>query len=472
MRGQPRPMVLQEVDFEISANRDSRLLDEVAAGCKRSLGPDAVPVRFVVSSSRPASLRCEVGVLRGLQGSARAKLSSIFKLRVRRSVNADTFNLVLLVPTGIGAEIGGHAGDAGPVARMLGEVCDTIVLHPNVVNASDVNEMPSNALYVEGSVITRLLMGAAALQPVRSNRVLVVMDAHDDEFFVHAGVNTVSAARAAYGLRCPEVVLLDPSVKMRAESAPSGRAIGRIEGLEALCELLTDRLGQYDAVALSSVIEVRPELHHAYFHAGGKIVNPWGGVEAMLTHALSSIYNIPTAHSPMLESRDISDMDPGIVDSRMAAEAFSTTFLQCTLKGLQRSPRILATEDAGGDCFQVEDVSCLVLPSDCLGLPTLAALEQGIPVIAVRENANLMNNNLSELPWKEGQFQEVENYWEATGVVAAMRAGIEPTSVRRPLADTVVTRFQAGGVMRLAPRRSIGPKEQSEVTGTSQKATS
>ena len=47
-------------------------------------------------------------------------------------------------------EIGGHAGDAGPVARMLAEVADTLVLHPNVVNASDLNEMPQNALYVEG----------------------------------------------------------------------------------------------------------------------------------------------------------------------------------------------------------------------------------------------------------------------------------------------------------------------------------
>ena len=86
------------------------------------------------------------------------------------------------MPTGIGAELGGHAGDAGPVARLLAEVSDTLILHPNVVNASDINEMPANALYVEGSVITRLLLGTAGLLPVRSNRVLVVIDAHPDEF--------------------------------------------------------------------------------------------------------------------------------------------------------------------------------------------------------------------------------------------------------------------------------------------------
>lgn len=450
------PIELCEENFEVTdVRRNGDLLHGFADACRQSLGDDAVPVRFVVSSSGVNSFRCEVGVLRGLDRAVRRRMDSIFELRVRRGANAGTFNSVLLIPTGIGAEIGGHAGDAGPVARLLGEICDTIILHPNVVNASDVNEMPDNSLYVEGSVLTRLLMGTVALQLVRSNRVLVVMDEHDDDLFVHAGINTASAARASYGLRCPEVVLLESNVKMRAESAPSGRATGKIENLEALCELLVTRREQYDAVALSSVIHVRPELHQAYFHAGGNIVNPWGGVEAMLTHALSSMYNIPTAHSPMLESREVADLDPGIVDSRMAAEAFSTTFLQCTLKGLQRSPQIVRTPESGidGDCFQVEDVSCLVLPSGCLGLPTLAALEQGIPVIAVRENANLMNNDLSALPWKEGQFQEVDNYWEAAGVVAAMRAGIDPTSVRRPLADTVVSRFPADRVLRLTTER-------------------
>jgi len=81
----------------------------------------------------------------------------------------------------------------------------------------------------------------------------------------------------------------------------------------------------------------------------------------------------------------------------------------------------------------------LVIPDGCLGLPTLAALEQGIVVIAVRENRNVMKNDLSLLPWKEGQFHRVENYWEAAGIIAALRAGIAPDSVRRPLGHTRVS---------------------------------
>ena len=118
-----------------------------------------------------------------------------------------------------------------------------MILHPNVVNASDINEMPDNALYVEGSVITRLLMGTVGLQAVRQNRVLVVIDAHNDELFVNAAVNAVSGARASYGLSCPEVICLDPPVKLRARFASSGRAAGRVEELAGLCQVLEDRRG-------------------------------------------------------------------------------------------------------------------------------------------------------------------------------------------------------------------------------------
>jgi hypothetical protein len=83
----------------------------------------------------------------------------------------------------------------------------------------------------------------------------------------------------------------------------------------------------------------------------------------------------------------------------------------------------------------------LVIPDGCLGLPTLAALEQGIPVIAVQENFNLMKNDLSALPWAQGQFHQVDNYWEVVGVIAAMRAGIDPASVRRPFTETFVSKF-------------------------------
>ena len=240
-----------------------------------------------------------------------------------------------------------------------------------------------------------------------------------------------------------------PAPRLRSRYASSGAAAGRVEEFDGLCAALDENRHEYDAVAISSVIDVPPEYHMEYFLSEGKMVNPWGGVEAMLTHAVSSLYNVPSAHSPMLESREIANLDPGVVDPRMAAEAVSVTFLQCTLKGLQRSPRIVADPDAmrRTSVITAEDVSCLVIPDGCLGLPTLAALEQGIPVIAVRENRNVMRNDLTALPWAADQLHIVDNYWEAAGVIAAMKAGIAPESVRRPMpyapVETVGTRPSA-----------------------------
>ena len=409
------------------------LLSHLAKGVTFRIGSGTVASRFLVTKTTENFYECEVGVIEGATDTSDQQ--DIFRFERRRVENTARFTAVLLVPTGIGAVIGGHAGDAGPVAKLMASACDRLVTHPNVVNASDINEMPENALYVEGSVLARLLMGTAGLQPVRSNRVMVVIDAHKNDALRNAAINAVNGARAAYGFDCPRLVMLDPPLIMRSEYNASGRASGEISELDELIDLLTEHRATYDAVAISSVIRVPPSFHQEYFDRGGEMVNPWGGVEALLTHAVSKILNVPSAHSPMFESEEIANVDPGVVEPRMAAEAVSLTFLQCILKGLQRSPRIVTDPEAvrGSGVVTVEDVSCIVIPDGCVGLPTLAALEQGIPVIAVRENTNLMQNDLGALPWAPGQFHVVENYWEAVGVMAALRAGIPPQAVRRPV---------------------------------------
>lgn len=44
-----------------------------------------------------------------------------------------------------------------------------------------------------------------------------------------------------------------------------------------------------------------------------------------------------------------------------------------------------------------------------------------------------MSNDLTALPWGEGQLTVVNNYLEAAGAMAALRAGITIGSVRRPI---------------------------------------
>ena len=112
-----------------------------------------------------------------------------------------------------------------------------------------------------------------------------------------------------------------------------------------------------------------------------------------------------------------------------AATCIKIPLVIVIVKGLHRSPRIVTDAHAMNrpGIFTAADISCLVIPDGCLGLPTLAALEQGIPMIAVHENFSLGKNDLSTLPWAPGQFHQVENYWEVVD----------------PLAKTLVSKFAA-----------------------------
>jgi len=428
-------MRLRELELDISFEMPGGvLLDVIAAKCQERLGSEMTPVRFAVTERRGDHWHCEAAVIEGLAGSGFAQPQSIFRFCKRGFESTNAFNCVMLVPTGIGAEIGGHSGDAAPVARLLAGVCDQLVVHPNVVNACDINEMTENMLYVEGSVISRLLMGTVGLSKARSNRILTILEAHDEFDILCAGVNAVNAARTSGGINCSHIETVSPHFRITATSSSSGRAAGAIENFELVCDVISKYRGRVDAIALSTVVNVPRDLQNTYFRDLEEVVNPYGGPEAILTHGISTLFDLPAAHSPMYESLEVLRDSDGIMEPRKAAEGVSVAYLHCVLKGLSKSPRICTDGRYFGraGCISAENVSCLVIPIGCLGLPTLAALEQGIPVIAVRENSNIMKNDLGELAWGDGQYFEVDNYLEAAGVMVALRSGISPQLVRRP----------------------------------------
>jgi hypothetical protein len=415
------------------------LIRTLGAAANQHVGPEKQIVRFVITGEAAGVSTCELGVFDAPREEA---IPDLFHFRKRGTSDDRDFNAVFLVPTGIGAEIGGHSGDAGPVARLLSGACDRLITHPNVGNAADINELPDNAMYVEGSVIADLLMGNVYLRPVRSNRVLLLMERHTDPWFMDATVNMASAARAAAGIDITEVVVLERNFSMQSVYAASGRAAGVVEGLECIFNSLERRAGAFDALAIASLIKVPAHYHEDYFNdSADAMVNPWGGVEAMLTHTLSRRYRIPTAHAPMMTSREVQTLDYGPVDPRKAAEPVSATYLFSVLKGLHRSPAFSAhtADPKSSGHIGVENVHCVVIPDGCVGIPTLAALAQEIPVIAVQGNRNRMQNNLDHLPSRRGGVIRVANYLEAAGVMTALRNGITLESVQRPLAATKLT---------------------------------
>ena len=47
---------------------------------------------------------------------------------------------IFIIPTGIGCEIGGFAGDALPAAKLLASASGCLITHPNVMNGGSLSE--------------------------------------------------------------------------------------------------------------------------------------------------------------------------------------------------------------------------------------------------------------------------------------------------------------------------------------------
>ena len=331
-------------------------------------------------------------------------------------------NIVLIIPTGIGAEIGGHAGDGNPVAKLFGSLCDNLITHPNVVNASDINEMTENTLYVEGSILDRFLRGSICLKKVNYNKILLVTNPPLRKDIV----NSVGAARATIGADISVLVLNKPLVMVGGIN-DLGMPIGEVYGWQELVDQVSEY--EFDALAISTPIDVDRSTKLNYFRRGG--VNPWGYVEAKASKLIATAINKPVAHAPV-EATDRDDdelmylQEDVIVDPRMAAEVVSLCYLHCVLKGLHRAPRI---SNRG---VSVDDVSFLITPIDCVGEPHRACMERGIPIIAVKENKTCLNDKMPD------EFIIAENYLEAAGLVMASKAGVYYPSVRRPISYTKV----------------------------------
>ena len=326
---------------------------------------------------------------------------------------------VMIIPTGIGAEIGGHAGDGNPAAKLIASCCDKLITHPNVVNASDINEMTENMLYVEGSILDRFLEGEIELEEVKSNRILVATNSP----LKNDTTNAVSAARATIGIDA-EIVLLKTPLKM-VSRIRDGIATGEVSGWKELIEQVEQF--DFDALAIHTPIEVEREVAMNYYKNGG--INPWGGVEAVASKLIANVLNKPVAHAPLEDifpdDKEFYSIFDNIIDPRIAPEAISNCYLHSVLKGLWRAPRI-------GKGLSVEQVDFMVTPVNCVGRPHEACLARKIPVIAVMENQTSLDDDMPE------DFIVVDNYLEVIGIIQLMKCGISFDSIPRPIDYTKV----------------------------------
>ena len=284
-----------------------------------------------------------------------------------------------IVPTGVGASIGGFAGDASRAARKISQKCELIV-NPNVVNAACFSGITDNMLYVEGYSLDRFFKGEICLERSRNNKIGIIFDKAIKPNVLNVHINTMNAVEVVYGLNIIGYEISEEDVGVDFFVDNSGVSMGNVKNLLTL-KNAAKKLIDKGAEAIAIVCRFPDEQGDDY--ANGVGVDPVGGVEAIISHYISKEFLIPCAHAPAFDDITIST---DIVDKRCSAEYITPTFLPCILIGLNQAPKLIKTG------ISINDLDFLIVPYNSIGgVPVLEASKKGIKVFAVRENQTVLD---------------------------------------------------------------------------------
>jgi len=371
------------------------------------------------------------------------------------------YTVVLIVPTGVGAAIGGYAGDALPVARAIAQISDRLITHPNVLNGAQLYWNLPNALYVEGYGLDKFASGCWGLRPVHQNRVGLILDQGIEPELRVRHLQVADAARATLGLNLTDYVVTDAPLNVELRTAASGASWGTIGNPDSLLRSAEVLIEQRRADAIAVIARFPDDLGsdalQAYRHGQG--VDPLAGAEAVISHLIVRTFQVPCAHAPALMPLPL---DPDL-SPRSAAEELGYTFLPCVLVGLSRAPQFVlkrlgehrSREESSksqipnpksqfsvqtqnftslpGDIWASE-VDAVVVPATACGGSALLSLssQSHTQIIAVEENQTSMQVPPEHLGIKAIR---VNSYLEALGVLVAHRAGISAEALSPSLSS-------------------------------------
>jgi hypothetical protein len=360
---------------------------------------------------------------------------------------------VLIIPTGIGAAIGGYAGDALPVARTLAQVTDRLITHPNVMNGAQLYWPMENAYYVEGYGLDQFAAGHWDLQPVHQNTIGLILDSAIEADLRWRHLQAADAARATLGIDVSAHVMTDKPLGVTLKTTESGASWGTLANPDSLLRAAQRLIDEAKVTAIAIVARFPDDLDSPALAAyrQGKGVDPLAGAEAVISHLLVRTFKIPCAHAPALAPIPL---DPTI-SPRSAAEEIGHTFLPCVLAGLSRAPQFVdrqfverqqaqpqvvadSTNITTGitDTISAHHVDAVVVPATACGgsaLMSLAGRRLGqIQIITVGENRTTLAVRAADLGISA---IAVNTYLEAAGTIAAYRAGVALSALRPHIAS-------------------------------------
>lgn len=286
-----------------------------------------------------------------------------------------------IVPTGVGASIGGYAGDASSYARKFAK-SHKLIVNPNVVNAGGFSGITDNMFYVEGYSLDEFFKGNLNLVPSENNKIGVVFDREIPKDVLNVHINTINAVKCVYGIDIPYFEITKENVGVKFE-IEKGISTGSVKNPKTLLEASENLIKKgCDAIALVCLFEDSDDDNPEYSNGLG--VDPVGGIEAVLSHYISKELKVPCAHSPAFRDYNVY---PDLVDIKSSSEYITPTFLPCILLGLNNAPKFSLSNG-----ISINELDYLVMPYDSLGsTPVFEALKRNIPVFAVKENKTVLD---------------------------------------------------------------------------------
>lgn len=286
--------------------------------------------------------------------------------------------IAISIPTGIGAEIGGFAGDGGKIARKFAKHFN-VLTHPNVVNGGILSAITDDILYLEGYFFDEFFSGNIVINPLdkyEENIIGVIFDASIPKNILNIHINTISAMKEVKGLNIPFFEITDEPVGVEF-FIKNNLSTGTIKNENAILRA-AKKLIEKGANAIAIVCYFNEDADDINYEQGIGI-DPIGGIEAVISHLIAKEFFVPTAHAPAFSSIDIYE---NICNSKVSSENISSTYLPCILDGLSKAPLI---NNKNRFYLKNSDIKALIVPYNALGSPAvIGAYNGGIKILTVK----------------------------------------------------------------------------------------
>lgn len=332
---------------------------------------------------------------------------------------------LMIVPTGIGASIGGYAGDASKYAQKVARNM-TLIVNPNTVNAAVFSGITDNMLYVEGWAIEQFVKGNIGLLPSQNNKIGIIFDKAIPQEVLNIHINTINAIKTVYDIDIIGYEITKENSGVEFFNNENGISTGNLKNPTTLKETAKKLLEKgANALAIVCYFEEPPEDDYE----NGEGVDIVGGIEAIISHYLTKELLCPCVHAPAFADTQITNK---IVNPKVSAEYITPTFLPCLMFGLKNAPLLVKLNSENTEhpnfvspslqskhnqqlqtnLITNKNLHSIAVPHNSVGSSiVLDAIKNNIPVFAIKENSTVLDVNGYSIG-KQNDIVELATYQE------------------------------------------------------------